>query len=132
MLFNNIPAPILYGSPEQWNVIVPYELEGSTSATIRAKVNGIDSQTWTVPVAPSAPASSPSEPTGAGRGAILNQDNSVNSPDNEAPVGTIIQIFATGGGLTNPASATGSVTPTGGGANRLPVKVFFADTEASL
>jgi uncharacterized protein (TIGR03437 family) len=127
--FNNIAAPVLYASPEQWNVIVPYELEGATTATVRMS----NSKTWTVAVTPVAPGIFTLDATGIGRGAVLNQDNSVNSPDKAAATGTVIQIFATGGGQSNPVSTTGSITPlTGGGLNRLPVKVFFADTEATV
>jgi len=71
--------------------------------------------------------------TGIGQGAVLNQDNTVNSPTNPAPAGTIVQIFGTGGGQSNPPSTTGSVTPAnGGGGNQAPVKVLFADTSGSV
>src|SRR5205823_482012 len=67
---------------------------------------------------------------GQGRGAVLNQDNTVNSHSNPAAAGTTIQIFATGAGQSVPSAATGSVTsPQGGGRTRLPVKAFLGDHE---
>ena len=44
-----------------------------------------------------------------GAGAIVNSDGSVNSPSNPASRGSVIQIYATGGGQTSPASSTGAV-----------------------
>jgi uncharacterized protein (TIGR03437 family) len=133
VLINGVAAPVLYASPSQWNVIVPYELDGSTTATVRVRFNGGDSKTWTVPAAPTAPGIFTIGATGAGQGAILNQDNTVNSPDNPAPNGTIIQIFATGAGQTFPASTTGSVTPsTGGGSVPYSVKIFYSGTEGAV
>jgi uncharacterized protein (TIGR03437 family) len=101
--------------------------------TVRVLAYGLPSRVWTLPVAPTAPAIFTVSASGIGQGAILNQDNTVNSLTNPAPAGTIIQIFATGGGQSNPPAATGSVTPvTGGGGNELPVKVFFADDQKSV
>jgi len=129
-----VPAPILYASPGQWNVVVPYEVAGSTSASVNLMVDGVESKTWILPVASAAPGIFTLGATGMGRGAVLNQDSTVNSPTNYAPVGTVIQIFATGGGQSGSGDVTGSVTPsTGGGTLRLPVKVIFGgDTEAMV
>jgi uncharacterized protein (TIGR03437 family) len=130
---NDQPAPVLYASPSQWNVIVPYEVAAHSSATVRVVTYGQASRVWTLPVAPAAPAIFTLTASGVGPGAVLNQDNTVNSPTNPAPVGTIIQIYATGGGQSNPPAETGSVTPgSGGGGNQLPIKAFFAGDEAAV
>ena len=42
--------------------------------------------------------------------AILNQDGSLNTPRNPALRGSIVQIFLTGNGATNPPAITGEVT----------------------
>lgn len=135
VLIGGIPAPILYGSPTQWNVIVPYELEGAASATIQV-VPGDDnlepkrtaSLTWTLPVAPTAPGIFTSRGTGLGQASVLNQDNTVNSVDNPAPRGTVIQIFATGLGQVSPNAQTGSVA-TVQGRTQYPVSVRFNDVD---
>ncbi len=133
VLINGIAAPIVYGSPNQWNVVVPYEVDGATTASLQVFSGGAASEKWTLPVAPSAPGIFSIGSTGIGRGAVLNQDNTVNDPSNPAPSGTIIQIFATGAGQLLPAGVTGSVTPAGGGGStRLPVKVVFGGTEAMV
>jgi uncharacterized protein (TIGR03437 family) len=48
--------------------------------------------------------------SGSGPGAILNQDNSVNKPGNRAAKGSIVQVFLTGEGATDPAGVTGAIT----------------------
>jgi uncharacterized protein (TIGR03437 family) len=48
--------------------------------------------------------------SGGGPGAILNQDNSVNGPGNAAAKGSIVQVFLTGEGQTNPPGVTGAIT----------------------
>jgi uncharacterized protein (TIGR03437 family) len=110
VLFDGQPAPIIYASPSQVNVIVPYEVNGKTSTKIEVAYNGIKSQAWGVQIMPSNPAIFTLDGTGVGRAAALNQDNSVNDPSNPAPRGTIVQIYATGEGQTLPAGVTGSIT----------------------
>ena len=56
--------------------------------------------------------------TGSGQGAILNQNSSVNSVANPESVGNVIQIFATGEGVTIPPGVNGAISP-----NRLPLPV---------
>ena len=41
--------------------------------------------------------------TGAGQGAIINQDSSPNSIHNGALPGSVVSIYATGEGQTNPS-----------------------------
>jgi 6-phosphogluconolactonase (cycloisomerase 2 family) len=45
-----------------------------------------------------------------GPGSILNQDNSVNGPNNPATKGSIVQAFMTGEGQTSPLGVTGTIT----------------------
>jgi uncharacterized protein (TIGR03437 family) len=133
VLINGIAAPIVYGSVDQWNVVVPYEVDGASSATIEVVSGGAVSKQWTLPVSPSAPGIFTIGSTGLGRGAVLNQDNTVNSPSNPAPPGTVVQIFATGGGQLVPAGVTASVSPlAGGGRIQLPVKVTIAGLDVAV
>jgi uncharacterized protein (TIGR03437 family) len=61
-------------------------------------------------VAASAPGLFTQSQTGQGDAAILNQDSSLNTPKNPAPRGSIVQIFLTGEGQTDPPGVTGAVT----------------------
>jgi uncharacterized protein (TIGR03437 family) len=58
----------------------------------------------------SAPALFAQNASGSGPGAILNQDNSLNGPDNPAAKGSIVQVYMTGEGQTNPPGITGAIT----------------------
>ncbi|HEY1494530.1 MAG TPA: hypothetical protein VGF49_08295, partial [Candidatus Solibacter sp.] len=100
VLFDGKPAPMIYGSATQANVIVPYEVAGQATTTVALKFGDLTSGAWAIPVAATAP----------GIFAALNQDNSVNGAGNPAARGSVIQIFATGEGQTSPAGVTGSVT----------------------
>ncbi|MEP6963711.1 MAG: hypothetical protein ABI995_16660, partial [Acidobacteriota bacterium] len=129
---NGIPVPIVYGSVGQWNVIVPYEINSKT-ATLQVFVDGLSSEKWILPVAASAPGIFTIGSTGQGRGAVLNQDNTVNTASNPAASGTVIQIFGTGGGQSSPASQTGSVTSASSKSRTaLQVKAFLFDSEVPV
>lgn len=97
--WNEIPAPFYFARTDQLNVGVPYELQDATEARLRVTVNGQANEAVTVPVVPTHPGLFP---------AIWNEDGTVNSPDNPAPVGSIIVLYATGQGVTIPASRTGA------------------------
>ena len=71
--------------------------------------NGASTRTAQASVAPSAPAFF--HAYGFTQGAILNVDGSVNSAANPAASGSIVSIFGTGGGPTNPSGITGGLTP---------------------
>ena len=56
VLFDGRPAPMIYGSAWQANVIVPYEVAAQATTTISLQFGGVTSAAWTVPVAAAAPA----------------------------------------------------------------------------
>lgn len=110
---------MIYTTEKQLSAIVPYEAQGKTSTKVQVEYQGAKSDEVDVPVAPTAPAIFTQTASGTGLGAILNQDNSLNGTTNGAQRNSIIQIFATGGGQTNPAGQTGRLTGT-------PLPVFPA------
>jgi uncharacterized protein (TIGR03437 family) len=63
----------------------------------------------TIPVVSSSPAIFTLDASGVGQGAILNQDSTLNSPSNPAIKGTIIVLFATGAGQTDPVGVDGQI-----------------------
>jgi uncharacterized protein (TIGR03437 family) len=130
VLFDGRPAPMIYGSAWQANVIVPYEIAAQAATTISLQFGGITSAAWTVPVAASAPGIFTLGSSGLGPAAVLNQDNSVNSATNPAPRGSVIQIYATGEGETSPRGVTGSVIGTDLKTPVLAVKVTIGGQDA--
>ena len=108
VLFDSVPAPVLYTSATQVGAIAPFGLSSSTTK-IQVAYNGQTSAAAITPVVPAMPSVFSQDGTGGGFG-ILNQDGSVNTSVNMAAVGTMITFYATGGGLTVPASSDGAVT----------------------
>jgi uncharacterized protein (TIGR03437 family) len=129
---DDVAAPLIYVSPGQLNAIVPYETGVSGVARIRVTSNSQVSGAWDVSLAGASPSIFTTGAAGVGQGAVLNQDSSVNGVGNAAARGSVIQIFATGGGQTSPAGQTGSVTGSSGGAPLLQVKVTIGGIDAPL
>jgi len=131
LLVNGVPAPLTYTSAGQVNAVVPYEAGASGTAGIQVLWNGLPAAEWDVPLAAAAPGIFTLNGTGLGPGAVINQDGSVNGPANPAARGTVIQIYATGEGLTMPAGVTGSVT-NGTVTPLLPVTVQIGGVDAHV
>jgi uncharacterized protein (TIGR03437 family) len=110
VFFDQFQAPILYAQSEQINAQVPWELAGQNSAQVHVEYNGVSTRTGVVTLQPSAPALFPAQ-YGAAQGAIVNQDGTRNSAANPAPAGSVVSIYGTGGGATNPGSLTGGIAP---------------------
>ena len=107
VLVNGIECPLLYVSDTQINVIAPYALYTKESAIVTVRHNGILSTGVPVSVNPASPGLFSAASSGAGQGAILNQDQSVNSRRNPAAKGTIISLFGGGEGQTAPQGIDG-------------------------
>lgn len=109
VLFDNIPAPILYASATQINVVVPFEISGRFSTRMRVVNQDVRSNEIELAVKDAIPALFTANATGSGAGAILNQNGSVNAPNNPEARGSVVVMYATGFGLLSPAPGTGQV-----------------------
>jgi uncharacterized protein (TIGR03437 family) len=109
VLFDGVPAPLLYVSQTQVNTVVPYEVAGKTSVEIAVEINGMRFTTG-APVAASAPAVFTADATGHGQASAYNSDTSTNSAANPAARGSAISLFATGAGQTVPDGITGQIS----------------------
>jgi uncharacterized protein (TIGR03437 family) len=114
VLVNGYAAPLLYVSATQVNAIVPYEVAGILRPTVLVTFLGQSSNGVTATGAATAPGIFTANGSGTGPGAILNANSSVNSATNPATRGTVVQVFLTGEGQTNPAGVDGKVTPSSG------------------
>src|SRR6202030_3081171 len=98
-----------FASWNQINLVVPYGLYGKSSTTLQI-MNGSGVVTrLPVPVVAAVPAILTLDTSGAGQGAILNQDSSLNGWLNPAATGTIATLYATGAGQTDPPGTDGQV-----------------------
>jgi uncharacterized protein (TIGR03437 family) len=107
LLFDGVPAPLLYASASQVNAIVPYAVNGSTQ--VQVQYQGAVSNTLTLLVQAATPGILTLDRSGFGGGAILNQDLSTNTPANPATAGSVVVIYCVGGGVTSPASVDGAL-----------------------
>jgi uncharacterized protein (TIGR03437 family) len=104
-----VAAPILYSSATQINAIAPYEISGQSQVTVQVQYQG-SAATQAVQVTNSSPGAFTLNASGSGPVVAANQDYSINGPSNPAAKGSYVTIYFTGGGQTNPAGVTGSVT----------------------
>jgi len=131
VLFDDVAAPLLYVSDGQVSVVAPFALAGKTSAQVKLEHQGLPSKPVTLQVAPSAPGLFTLSASGSGQGAILNQDYSVNGPSNAAARSSVVMLYATGAGQTNPDSVDGQIA-TGLQPVRLPVSVLIGGRPATV
>ncbi|MFB3827161.1 MAG: BACON domain-containing protein [Bryobacteraceae bacterium] len=130
VLFGGVPAPVIYTSAGQASSVVPYAVSGSTE--MQVEYNGARSNTLTLRVTPAEPGIFTLDASGTGQAAALNQDYSVNGAANPAARGTVLMLFATGGGATEPPSADGGVTGAELPRTRLPVGVRIGGVECNV
>ena len=109
VFFDDLPAPLLYVSDTQVSAIVPFALAGKSSTQLKLVHQGLQSKPVTLKVAPAAPALFTADASGKGQGAILNQDYKLNSAANPAARNSVVMLFATGGGETDPAGVDGQI-----------------------
>ncbi|HUA63529.1 MAG TPA: BACON domain-containing carbohydrate-binding protein [Verrucomicrobiae bacterium] len=119
LMFGSAPAPLLYVSAGQINAIVPYGVTPGNDVAVQLQYQG-QINTVTVPVASASPGIFSADRSGFGPGAILNQDSSLNATLSPAAAGSVIQIFATGGGLVSPSVSDGFLAPAAEPLPRIP------------
>jgi uncharacterized protein (TIGR03437 family) len=120
--FDGVPAPLLYASDTQINAIVPWNPAGSAGPKVcvsfqAAKTNCILAE-WTS-FAPGI------FQQASGYAAVINQDGTVNSPDNPAHAGSTIYVYATGLGSVSPTPADGSIVQLPVPSTSFPIEVTF-------
>jgi uncharacterized protein (TIGR03437 family) len=107
VLFDGVPAPLLYVSAEQISAIVPYNVSSASTTRVEVEYKGQRTNVLQVPVGLSSPALF--TVGGTTKAAALNQDTSVNGYPAAAQVGSIVSLFATGAGTLAPAPADGEI-----------------------
>jgi uncharacterized protein (TIGR03437 family) len=111
ILFDGVPAPVVYTSAGQFSGIVPYSVSSKTAVEAVAVYQGQRSAPLTVNIAPSAPGLFSLNFTGSGQAAAFNQDGTLNSETNPAAKGSIVVFYGTGEGAMTPEIRDGSVAP---------------------
>jgi uncharacterized protein (TIGR03437 family) len=128
--FDGVPARVLSTSSNQVNVISPQELSG-TEVELLVVVGGKQSTSFPVALQPLAPELFTLAGSGDGQAAAFNQDGSLNRSANPAAQGSIVILFGTGAGPTNPPVADGELA-TGAFPLDNAVQVFVGGVEAQV
>ncbi|HWB95459.1 MAG TPA: SBBP repeat-containing protein, partial [Bryobacteraceae bacterium] len=117
--FDGTVAPLLYVQANQINAVVPFAAAGRRSSSVVVTYNG-NSTSATVSMADASNIIMQAN----GAIAAINEDGSINSKDHPARKGSIVTIFSSGGGQTNPPSVDGQIA-TAPALLVLPVKVLI-------
>jgi uncharacterized protein (TIGR03437 family) len=107
--FDGVPGPILYAGANQINTIIPCGVAGHASTSAVVTFSGASSTPVSIPLSDAAPGIFTLKSGGAGQGAILNEDYSVNGPSNPAAHGSTVIVYATGLGKTSPGCIDGEI-----------------------
>jgi uncharacterized protein (TIGR03437 family) len=108
VLFDGVPAPVLYVQSRQINAIAPVDL--AVNRTMRITVTYNNRQFG--PAVAEATFGSPGifRQTGqSAQAAAINQDGTINGPTNPAARGSVVTVWGTGYGQTNPPCPTGGL-----------------------
>lgn len=131
VMIGGVAAPLLFASSTQINTVIPFGVAGA-SVQIQIQYQGQIMASTTLPVQAASPAVFSIDGTGGGQGAILNQDGSVNSQSNPASPGSVVVIYATGAGVTTPASTDGLLVSQPYPTPLLPVSVTIDGLPAQV
>jgi uncharacterized protein (TIGR03437 family) len=119
VLVDDLPAPLVFVSAGQLSAILPYATEPGVwtdqagivrferTAEIVVERDGVRSETRYVYVQDTGPGLFTADASGTGQAAALNEDGTLNNAQNPAAAGSVVVLFGTGEGATNPAGVDG-------------------------
>ena len=130
-MFNGQAAPLFYLAANQINAQVPYSVAGAPEVLVEVRFKGAARAAVSVPVAQAVPGVF-TMAGGKGQVVAINQDGSVNSEANPASRGSVITLFVTGEGQTDPSGVSGKPSQAPYPKPLLPVSVSIGRTPAEL
>jgi uncharacterized protein (TIGR03437 family) len=113
VLFDGHPAPVLYAQSRQINAVAPMTLSSGTQTNISVTSNGVVIGSFKASVIFGDAGLFRLQPGISSQAAALNQDGTVNGPSNPALRGSVVSLWGTGFGLTDPSCETGRLNPPG-------------------
>ena len=116
VLVNGIPAPLLYAGANQINLVIPFSLAGAAESIQVTTPAGTDTVAG-LQVDAGRPQIFP---------AIINQDGTINSPAHPAPRGSIVTMWATGGGAMDSGMVDGEISWPPLGKPLAPVSILLS------
>jgi uncharacterized protein (TIGR03437 family) len=107
--FDGEPAPVLYAQSRQINVAAPVDLAGKSATNVTVTYNDRQFGPVSAPVTFGSPGIFRLQVGQSAQAVAMNQDWTLNGPSNPAAPGSVVTVWATGYGPTNPACATGGL-----------------------
>ena len=107
VFFDGSPAPVLYAQSRQINAIAPSAFKDQLVTFLTVTYNGQQFGALELPVVPANPGVF--RLSASSQAAAINQDSTVNGPSNPAAPGSIVAIWTTGLGLTDPPCIVGGL-----------------------
>jgi uncharacterized protein (TIGR03437 family) len=107
VLFNGIPAPLVFVSAKQCSAVAPYFGASAAASNVQVEYQGVRSDPFPIQLSATAPGMFTADASGTGQASVLNQDNLVNSASNPAARGSVVILWATGEGVTDPPGVDG-------------------------
>jgi uncharacterized protein (TIGR03437 family) len=106
-------SPIYYMSPTQANFQIPSNAAlGTQRVALRLGDTGELVAGSNLVIVAASPGLFTTNQSGSGQAAVYNQDNTVNSASNPAPVGSTVSLYGTGQGPVSPAVQDGAAAGT--------------------
>ncbi len=109
LLFDGVPAPMLYARVGQTAAVVPFAVGNQAATKVEYEYKGVRSNAVTMNVVRTMPGLFTLDSSGQGAGAILDASFRPISQINPARIGDVILLYGTGGGLTTPVSMDGEI-----------------------
>jgi endo-1,4-beta-xylanase len=113
LLFDGVAAPLLYARVGQVSAVVPFGVAGNATTRMQYEYQDVQSNAVSMNVVPTVPGLFTLDSSGSGPAAILDLNYHVISAGNPAHHGDIIQVYATGAGVTSPPSVDGQASAAG-------------------
>ena len=108
ILFDGIPAPIVYVTATQCSAVIPYFGATNPTTHVQVEYNGVRSDPFTINVSATAPGLFTADSSGKGQASATNSDGvTANSAAAPAHPGSVVILWATGEGLTDPPGVDG-------------------------
>ena len=113
ILFDGIPGPMIYVWANQCAAVVPFLAALKSTTHVQVEYQGVRSDPVEIQVSHTGPGIFAVNMQGFGQAAAQNQDsvtpNSTNAP---AALGSVVVLWVTGGGVTNPPGVDGRLETT--------------------
>lgn len=132
VLFNGYPATLMQVGEERVTAIVPYEVEAQAKGWVKVENGANQSNSFALEIREASPALFTADGSGTGPSAALNADARLNSAEDPAVKGSIISLYATGEGRTDPPGDCGAINPMEAPRPLLPVSVTIGGFAADV